>query len=161
MNKRGPKAKPAQIKAAEGNRGKRAIDYIPTGDALKGKAPNWINADGAREWKRLQAILIPKGLLLERYRGNFEMLCHDYGLFVQCARVVAEGGLSYEMTITSKSGSEYTKYETRPEVVEGRKAQQQYYRRGAAFGLTPSDDGALGLPAGIAESDPMEGALAG
>ena len=161
MGDRGPKKKPIQLVAAKGNPGKRPLGSIPTGLNLDGPAPDWINADGAREWERLRDILVPKGLLLEKYRGNFEMLCHDYGLFVTCARIVSTGGLSYTYTITSKSRAEYEKSELRPEVSEGRKAQQQYYRRGAAFGLTPSDDGALGLPVGGETADPMEDALAG
>ena len=161
MGERGPKRKPVQLRSVKGKPGKRDGGSVPTGVNLTGDAPDWINADGHREWSRLRDILVQKGLLLEKYRGNFEMLCHDYGLFVACARVVAHGGISYEYTLLSKSGNEYTQQAVRPEVSEGRKAQQQYYRRGAAFGLTPSDDGALGLPIGGETSDPMEDALAG
>ena len=161
MGKRGPKPEPVQLRAIRGNPGMRAMPEKPTGANLTGNAPSWISADGRREWDRLKAILVPKGLLLEQYRGNFEMLCHDYGLFVACARVVAAGGLSYEYELVSKSGAVCIRSEMRPEVAEGRKAQAQYYRRGAAFGLTPSDDGALGFAASVADSDPMEDALTG
>lgn len=160
MGKRGPKPEPVQLRSIRGNPGKRPVPEAPTGANLSGPAPDWINSDGAREWNRLRDLLVPKGLLLDKYRGNFEMLCHDYGLFVQCARVVAEGGMTQEETVVSKSGNEYTKSSLRPEVTEGRKAQQSYYRRGASFGLTPSDDGALGFAPGVAD-DPMEDALAG
>ena len=160
MGRRGPKPDPIQVVQAKGNPGKRRLGSAPTGSALKGNAPPWFPPEAKREWRRLKAILEPKGLLLEKYRGNFEMLCLDYGLWFRCARLFCEDGLTYTKHVITKQGTEWDEEVLRPEVARADKYQASYYRRGASFGLTPSDDGALGFPPGR-EEDPMDGALAG
>jgi P27 family predicted phage terminase small subunit len=146
MGKRGPKPEPPALKLVKGNPGKRPPGKPPTGKAMTAAPPDWMNRYAKAEWRRLQRLLINQNLLLEKYRGNFEMLCHDYGMWKQCALVVAKQGITYEKNrYNSKGDVVSTEFVTRPEVLEGRKAQQQYYRRGAAFGLSPSDDGSLGL----------------
>lgn len=160
MGKRGPKPDPVQIKQAKGNPGRRPLGDTPSGKSLPPGPPDWMNRWSKEEWRRLRRILTPKGLLIEKYRGNFEMLCFDFGMWRECAMVVNKKGLTFEEPVTNKKG-ELLGYriKTRPEVFELRKAQHSYYRRGAAFGLTPSDDGDLGLKTpGV--DDPMDDVMA-
>ncbi len=88
MGKRGPKPDPVQIKQAKGNPGRRPLGDTPSGKSLPPGPPDWMNRWSKEEWRRLRRILTPKGLLIEKYRGNFEMLCFDFGMW-QLARVGA------------------------------------------------------------------------
>lgn len=79
MGKRGPVAKPAELKVLEGNRGKRPmtmnLDSTFRPEAGMPKEPKDLSPGAKKIWKRLGAELLRYNLISVVYSDLFEELC--------------------------------------------------------------------------------------
>ena len=91
MGARGPQAKPAGIKLAEGNPGRRPIDIHggmqPTIEIPD--APAWLCKEATREWKRASVELYALGVISKIDRAKFAIYCQSYGHMVLCEQALA------------------------------------------------------------------------
>lgn len=56
------------------------------------EAPNWMDADAAKEWKRVLPILIERRILTRADLGSLENYCLAIGQVRQCERHLQEHG---------------------------------------------------------------------
>lgn len=79
MGKRGPAAKPAELKVLEGNRGKRPLavnlDSTFRPEAGMPSVPKGLSPGARKVWKRLGAELLRYNLISVVYSDIFEELC--------------------------------------------------------------------------------------
>lgn len=79
MGKRGPMAKPAELKVLEGNRGKRPmavnLDSTFRPEAGMPMVPKGLSPGARKVWKRLGAELLRYNLISVVYSDIFEELC--------------------------------------------------------------------------------------
>lgn len=79
MGKRGPAAKPAELKVLEGNRGKRPLainlDSTFRPEAGLPSIPKGLNPGARKVWKRLGTELLRYNLISVVYSDMFEELC--------------------------------------------------------------------------------------
>ena len=79
MGKRGPAAKPAELKVLEGNRGKRPmavnLDSTFRPEAGMPPLPKGLSTDARKVWKRLGSELLRYNLISVVYSDLFEELC--------------------------------------------------------------------------------------
>ena len=81
MGARGPKAKPAELKLLEGNRGHRPVnlDQLFRPEVGVPDAPKWLMPGAKKAWRRLSAELVHYNLISKVDRDAFAMLCQTIG----------------------------------------------------------------------------------
>lgn len=141
---RGRKATPAAVKRLRGNPGKRRIvvdqaplaagEHPPASDrdlaTLRVPAPPKTLPKAARdEWNRLARHLVQMGLLRDLDLGAFAARCSLYATWLECERVKAKKGLTYEVNGVIRK---------RPEVAMGQDCLRQIRQYDSEFGLTPA-----------------------
>ena len=129
----GPKPKPTELKKRQGTyRSDKATPNQPViPDAKRThKPPDYFNKDAVAEWKRMLPVLTSVGVLKESDLTTFTAYCHNYGLWMDANRVIAEEGT----TQVSINGE----VKHRPEFAQSQKALQAFTRCAIELGLTPS-----------------------
>lgn len=79
MGTRGPKAKPAELKAIEGNRSRRPLnlDAQVRPDVEIPDIPKHLGKEARKEWKRISAELLRYNLISKMDRTMLGMLCQS------------------------------------------------------------------------------------
>lgn len=123
---RGPIPKGPNLKALEGNKGKRPIDPIPQFEAQDPGYPEWLNDSAKREWERLAPILTEKGLLTEAFRSSFIVYCTCWAMLEKIAKKIAD---TEDLELAIAKGY----------INALNKTSRQMLEAGQKFGLNPID----------------------
>ena len=91
--KTGRKTKPAAVKRAAGNPGKRKLRDDEPACGTTATCPNWLSAEAKSEWRRLAPVLRGWGLLTAAERALFALLCESYADVRQITLELAKGNL--------------------------------------------------------------------
>ncbi len=75
VGRRGPKGKPSNLIALEGNPGKRPINNREPKFKDGASCPQWLPVEAKREWRRLYKELMINGLLTTADRALFAAYC--------------------------------------------------------------------------------------
>lgn len=145
MGRRGPPAKPPELKLIEGNPGHQRINQDrPKPAPLIPSCPRWLGAAAKREWRRASKELEKLGLISRIDLAAFAAYCQALADFEHCQRVLDtpdEDGV-VRLTITTKSGYSQPK----PEVAIKKQAWATIKSFCTEFGMTPSARGTMSLP---------------
>jgi P27 family predicted phage terminase small subunit len=140
---KGRKPLPTQLKAIEGNRGKRPLPQNePKPAPIMPGMPDWLDEIAIQEWQRLAPSLIRLGLLTEIDYIPFAVLVQEYSDMIQLRRYIAEHGRTYEHSNVKGNANETT----RPEVYMLQKCIQNIKAFCVEFGLTASSRGRIQVP---------------
>ncbi len=96
---RGRPPKPAAMKRAAGNPGKRAIvePVAMPASATPPRVPRGMPKEGATLWRRLAPLLWERGVLTEADLPAFEMMCIHWAIAVRArARILREGSVTVD-----------------------------------------------------------------
>jgi len=108
MGRRGPHPKPASVKTAQGNPGRRPIgnDPVATGDtdapaavahaAARVMPPDWLKAEGLKVWERLAPRLVALKLLSQADATTFARYCRNFARWLKMQKLVDKEGETYE-----------------------------------------------------------------
>jgi P27 family predicted phage terminase small subunit len=137
---RGRKPKPAALKIAAGNPGKRPIVSGPK--ALKGRPvpPAHLTGEALAEWRRVVADLVRMGVLGRENRVSLAIYCQNWARMVEAERHVAEHGL---MVAAPRTGVPMHN----PYLSIAKASAATCSRIAAEFGLTPSSRQRVGAVA--------------
>ncbi len=85
MARRGRKPKPTRLKVIEGNRGKRPLPEEPEPSPVQEvpQPPDWLLAEGKREWRRLAEELGQVGLLTRVDLSMLAVWCQVWARYHQ------------------------------------------------------------------------------
>ncbi len=93
----GPSPQPTALKLLRGNPGKRPLNKNePKPGEFRAKAPNTLNDDGKKEWKRIVPILKRMRILTEADYLALGNLCWAFQTAAQAQRDLAKAGLLYK-----------------------------------------------------------------
>lgn len=149
----GPKPKPMELRALEGNPSKRplketikpAIGYLP--------CPAFLLPSARREWKRIVPELEVLGLLTKIDRAALAQYCQAWGRWSDAEKTVKEKGVLYK----TQNGNVIQS----PMLAVANRAYDQLRLMLAEFGMTPSARARLGTASTQDDGDPMEAILSG
>lgn len=142
MGRRGPAPKPDELKALEGNPGKRPLNLDAAQPEGIPKCPSHLCRDAKNEWRRISGELARLGLLTVVDRTALAIYCDAYAKWTQATKVIDLEGMTMEYV--TKTGS--VNIIARPEVGISQKYAQIIKAFCAEFGLTPSARCRLTLP---------------
>jgi P27 family predicted phage terminase small subunit len=146
---KGRKPLPTQLKAIEGNRGKRPLPQNePKPAPIMPGMPDWLDEIAIQEWQRLAPSLTRLGLLTEIDYIPFATLMQEYSDMIQLRRYINENGRTYQHENVKGNANETT----RPEVYMLQKCVQNIKAFCAEFGLTASSRGRIQVP-GVDDED--------
>lgn len=92
----GRKPKPASIKKAEGNRGKRKKKVTAEPKGKFGAPPKDLNSAATKLWKELAPRLENRELSAREYRPALEGLCVNLARARECETLLESEGLTFE-----------------------------------------------------------------
>lgn len=120
----------------------------------RSKPSAFLDAIGAKEWRRIVPLLSARGLLTHVDRTALEIYCDAYSVFVRCSQVMKERGISYK----TANGN----YMQLPHANVKQGAVNTIMAVCARFGMTPSDRARMQVfgDKSHEEVDPMEELLA-
>ena len=100
---RGRKAQPAELAAAKGNPGKRAIRTAGVVDApeIADGAPAELSGEGKKVWARLRPHLAAMKLLRATDQPVFARYCDALGDYWKATRTLRKRGMVYEAPMTN------------------------------------------------------------
>lgn len=134
MGARGPAGKPTQLKALQGNPGKRPLNKNeikpPMADSIPAP-PAYLGKFAKKEWKRIAPMLYKVKLLTKFDETALASYCQAYDRWLTAEKKLRTYD---EFTYTSDKGNILQ----RPEVGIANKAMDDLLRYGREFGLTPS-----------------------
>lgn len=132
MGKRGPKATPTDILTMRGSwrAKKRLAEGEPEPAKGRPACPEWMPAEGKREWRRIVKELEAMGILHKCDRSALVAYAEAWAHFVAAAKTLAEEGL----LVTLPSGIK----QQNPAVAIKNKASERLEKLAAQFGLTPA-----------------------
>jgi P27 family predicted phage terminase small subunit len=95
MGKRGPPAKPTKLKKLEGTfRPDRAVaNELELTPGIP-ERPDWLDAEGKREWDRVVPQLAAKGILCDVDQGMLANYCAALSLAVKATKAYQKQGLT-------------------------------------------------------------------
>lgn len=136
----GPAPKPTRLKELAGNPGKRPLNQRePKPTEGMPSRPDWLSAEGKREWRRVTRELGAMGLLAKADRAALANYCLWWSVLVDAVRVLKEQGMTFKMP---------TGYvQQRPEVAIAQKAAMLCKGFLTEFGLTPASRSRIVVPA--------------
>lgn len=152
MGRRGPAPKPDQLKALEGNPGKRPLNLDAAQPEGVPKCPSHLCKEAKNEWRRIYGELARLGLLTVVDRSALAIYCDGYAKWAQATAIIDAKGMTMEYE--NKAGA--VNVVARPEVGIAHKYAQIIKAFCAEFGLTPSARCRLTLPK-EEDLDPFEG----
>ncbi len=127
--KKGRPPKPAALRRAQGNPGRRPIkEIIQPPNTPLGTAPDWLHEYAIAEWNRIAPALQAMGLAADADSGAFAVLCDSYARW----RLATESIV--EMFVMTAKGYPMTA----PEITIANKYGELYRRMCNEFGLTPA-----------------------
>jgi len=129
---KGRKPKPAALRRAQGNPGKRPIPEEPQlrRPARAPYAPRWLSEEAKAEWRRIAPLLLEAGLLTEADYTALALYCQAYARWRKAEEKLAEQGEILE----SARGGLYQN----PWLAVANRAWDQIRKSLAEFGMTPS-----------------------
>lgn len=150
MGKRGPAAKPTNIRYLHGDdkvHPERVNRSEPQPANAEAKPPTWLSKQARKVWKRLAPDLKAKGVLTPWDVEAFASYCDAVVRRAEAAKMLEEQGQVVELPVFNKNG-ELTGYRTarNPWLLTLNDADAQVQRWGARFGMTPSDRAGIKLP---------------
>ena len=84
--------KPAAVKRAEGNPGKRKIPKEPALNGAKPRCPGFISDDAKKEWRRVVNDLYDSGLLVKADSTVLALYCEAYSEFIRSIEAIEKDG---------------------------------------------------------------------
>jgi P27 family predicted phage terminase small subunit len=131
----GRKPKPTSIKVLEGNPGGRPINENEAKPSMDmPKKPPWLKGEAAKMWKVLGEELNRLGLMSQIDGHAFAMACSEYGIYVDCMKIIGKEGMIEEYVNTKGA----TNRVARPEISIANKSLAQFKTLCTEFGLTPA-----------------------
>lgn len=104
MGKRGPAAKPSELKKLEGTyRADRAARNEPKPRVTIPTAPSWLTAEGKKEYRRTAKLLLGMRVLTEADMVALAAYAHEFDEWRSACAVLALEG----KVITSEKGGKY------------------------------------------------------
>ena len=140
---RGRLPKPLALTVLEGNRShRRARSPGPQYASLPYDAPDWLPAEGRREWRRLMTIFDRyPGLVQTPDRQALIALCLEWDRYLLASKDIAARGL----IVDGKSRGESSRIKN-PSAQVARDSLLALQQLWARFGLTPLDRQRLEMP---------------
>lgn len=146
MGRRGPMPKPTQLRVLEGNPSHRPL---PKGEvkppAVMPPVPEWLDADGRKEWRRVAPQLHKLGLLTEIDGHALGRYCLAMASLLKAQAVLEAKGF----TVSTPSGYK----QQRPEVAIVRNMLLITRAYAIEFGMTPSARTRIHMPEEGADDD--------
>jgi P27 family predicted phage terminase small subunit len=153
---RGPKPKPAAVKLAEGNPGKRKINRQEPkfGETLT--CPDWLTSSAKREWKRVSAELQALKLLQSVDRASLAAYCQSYSRWRSAELQVSKEGQILSTPIVTKDGEivGYT-HKRHPATTVAREERAAMLKAASLFGFDPSSRSRLTTGEAAEAEDPF------
>jgi P27 family predicted phage terminase small subunit len=123
----------------QGNPGRRPLPKgEPHPELGVPSRPEWLSAEGKREWNRVVPELARLGLLAKIDRAMIVAYCVCWGMYKDAIKDLEEKGTTFE-TEKGYQGP-------RPSVGIAKQALQQAIQLSAKFGFTPSDRAKMAMP---------------
>jgi P27 family predicted phage terminase small subunit len=144
----GRKPKPSELKLLTGNPGKRPVRAAAPAGKTRHKAPaapDWLPADGQREWRRVAPLLLAMRVLRDTDLSALAVYCEAYARFREARRALDVDGL------TTDTGTGSIKAHPATTILNQAIAQMHSFM--TEFGLTPSSRSRV---ASEAPSEPSE-----
>lgn len=139
MGRTGRPPKPTAQHKLEGTfRPDRAPAHPFTPELGAPARPEWLDAEGRREWDRVVPVLVKAGVLAPVDGGRLADYCAAHALAVRASRKYQREGLMVR--------PEYGPKATHPMIKIAREARAQANRLGIEFGLTPASRSRLAAP---------------
>ena len=155
----GRRPKPTALRELEGNPGHRPLNRLepkPTGIPV---CPNYLDAEGKREWKRISRELIAVGLLTSVDRAILASYCEAWSRWSQATRELHElasaKGKSV-LVIATKSGNAIQN----PLIGIINVAADQMRKLAVELGLSPASRSRLQIEPQHKDADPFEAFMA-
>lgn len=153
MAQAGRKPRPPHLQAVGGrtpttDSGGRKLKPPPAFVRKAPAPPTWLDREARAEWKRVVPELERLKLLKGGARSSLATYCLMWSLYVDAVRDRHARGVTVEVTIIRKDGTEVHKREKNPSVAVELAASQQLRQWCAEFGLTPTAEGRLSIPEG-------------
>jgi len=148
------KPKPTQLKALEGNRGKRPLpENEPNPYPMAPDCPEYLDEFSKEAWNRLSPMLEKLGLLTEADGDEFATLCQVIGRLKAIRLEINKPEVKILMLTynVDSYGNEKVSAKINPLFVEERQLQGQLRQFASEFGLTPR--GRVGLSVGKSKGD--------
>ena len=115
-------------------------------------APKILNKHGRRFWRNVGKIAIDLGLLNPANMGSFQLLCSEYGVYVEAQENMSEISDMIDSGY-DKQANKFTKVTAYRKISE--KAFANYLRMSAEFGLTPASISNVMMTPKEKQADPM------
>lgn len=152
MGLRGPAPKPTAIRVAQGNPGKRPLNFDePRPLPVAPPCPRHLDADGRREWKRLVPVLLRMRVLTEADQHSLANLCQTYSTMLKAQEQLNKTGLLL------KTPSGYVQQSPLLSIVNG--CVDTITRLSREFGLTPAARTRVRAEPAIESMDELDHAL--
>lgn len=151
----GPPPKPNELKALEGNPGKRRLKNSPKPERVLGlKCPKFIGRHGKAEWNRITPELARLGMLTKIDYAALVMYCRTYQKWMEAEEFLVEKGTTYVLKDTAGK----IKYiQQLPQVSIAQQCAEYCRKMIAEFGLSPAARSRLDIKQKeVAESDLQE-----
>jgi P27 family predicted phage terminase small subunit len=110
--------------------------------------PEWLDAEGRREWDRVVPVLVKAGVLAPVDGGRLADYCAAHSLAVRASRKYQREGLMVK--------PDYGPKVTHPMIKIAREARAQANRLGIEFGLTPASRSRLDAPPPVVHDEVAE-----
>jgi len=149
----GRRPKPTVLKLVTGNPGKRALNKRePKPRREIPSCPAYLEDSGKVAWGRLSVLLDRMGVLTEADGAALERLCDCYTDILECRKLIARDGRTYQTTATS--GEMLIK--ANPAVAQLRAADSQFKSYLVEFGLTPAARSKVNAAPEDDKKDPLQ-----
>lgn len=150
----GPPPKPAELRALQGNPGKRRIPKTIRTLPMDPVPPEILGEPGRQEWRRIfDTVGTVAGLLQEQDRPALTALCLTWEQYLQASEMVQKTGVLIK---SQGRQAERPAAVRNPALIVARDCLANLLALWARFGMTPSDRARLEVP----RSDDDEGSLA-